>query len=69
MKLYFNIGLNMILHRFRTIHDDEGPFVKNLEILGQYIWEFLDDSHYRIDPLMTLTKHSESYSRDSKKIG
>ena len=69
MKLIFNVGLKTALNKFNTLHRDDYSNIKNLDVLGSYLWEFLETAGHRLHPLGTLTEHANMYNRKNKRIG
>ena len=70
MQLKFNIGVKTALNKFNTLHRiDDGGGMQNLDILGSYLWEFLETGGHRILTIGTLTEHASAYNRKNKRIG
>ena len=69
MQLKFNLGLKMILSAFSTLHFSNEPNIAILRPLGDYLWDFLEITGYKIDDEMTLTSHAKIYNKESKRIG
>ena len=69
MQLKFNIGLKTALNKFNTLHRTDDARIQNLDILGTYLWKFLETGGHRIYPIGTLTEHASAYNRKNKRIG
>ena len=72
MKLRFNIGLKTCLQIFSNlyeINDYSIATTKILDILGAYLWKFLDHENLTLTNSSTLTGHTKYYISKTKKIG
>ena len=69
MKLIFNIGLKTALNKFSALHHTDYGSIQNLDILGSYLWEFLETAGHRLHIIGTLTEHTSAYNRKNKRIG